>query len=246
MLSGSNSVLLHRPCGNPGVGVCRAGTETCDEAGTFGACEDEVLPGPKTPDNDIDEDCDGEDETSSGTIPPDPSTVAPPIDLTVATTIGAATEFLYTGPNPIQTGVAPDTIEPQRAAVLRGKVIDRDNNPLSGVTISVLNHPEFGQTLSREDGMFDMAVKGGGVVTVQYEKTGFLLAQRQVDMPWQDFASLSEVALVEKDSQVTMIDLTASTPIQTVLPRAATVSTTRYTPATGSGASRRRLRPSAA
>lgn len=42
-----------------------------------------------------------------GGLPPDPETVAPPIDPTVATTTYAATEFLYTGSNPIQTGVAP-------------------------------------------------------------------------------------------------------------------------------------------
>ncbi len=51
--------------------------------------------------------------------------------------------FLYTGTNPIQTGVAPGTIELRRAAVVRGKMLDKNNAPLSGVTISVLNHPEF-------------------------------------------------------------------------------------------------------
>jgi hypothetical protein len=54
--------------------------------------------------------------------PPDPAMVAPPVDLTVATTMGEATRFLYSGPNPIQTGVAPGTITPLRAAVLRGRV----------------------------------------------------------------------------------------------------------------------------
>ena len=100
-------------------------------------------------------------------IPPDPSTVAPAIDPTVATTVASATEFLYTGTNPIQTGVAPETIEARRAAVLRGKVLDRDGNPLPAVTITILNHPEFGQTLSRLDGMFDMAVNGGGYLSVK-------------------------------------------------------------------------------
>ena len=65
-------------------------------------------------------------------LPPDPVTVAPPVDPTVATTVARSTEFLYTGPNPIQTGVAPGTIDARRAAVLRGKVLDRDGNPLPG------------------------------------------------------------------------------------------------------------------
>lgn len=196
------------PAGTEGVGVCHTGTETCDEDGIFGACEGEMLPGPETPDNGIDEDCNGEDATSGGGLPPDPGTVAPPIDPTVATTIGAATEFLYTGSNPIQTGVAPGTIDSRRVAVLRGKMLDRNNTPLPGVVVSVLSHPEFGQTLSRADGMFDLAVNGGGLLTVKYEKAGFLSSQRQVNVPWQDFAIVPDVVLVQLDPQVTVMDLT--------------------------------------
>jgi len=94
--------------------------------------------------------------------------------------MAAATEFLYTGSAPIQTGVELGTIEAKRAAVLRGKVLSRNGNPLMGVKITILNHPEFGQTLSRTDGMFDLAVNGGGYLTVNYRKTGYLPAQRQV------------------------------------------------------------------
>ena len=90
-------------------------------------------------------------------VPPDPSTLAPALDLTVPTDLFSATQFLYTGANPIQTGVAEGTIQPYRAAVLRGKVLNRDGNPLPGVAVAVLNHPELGQTLSRVDGMFDLA-----------------------------------------------------------------------------------------
>ncbi|OGP87479.1 MAG: hypothetical protein A2156_10700, partial [Deltaproteobacteria bacterium RBG_16_48_10] len=140
-------------------------------------------------------------------LPPDPGTVAPPIDPTVATNLATATEFLYTGSNPIQTGVVSGTIEAKRVAVLRGKVLTRDDNPLPGVTITILNHPEYGQTLSRADGMFDLAVNGGGVLTVKYEKASYLSAQRQVNVPWQDYVWLPEVALIQQDAQVTTIDL---------------------------------------
>ena len=84
------------------------------------------------------------------------------MDRTVATTLGQATSFLYSGSNPIQTGVAPGTIVATRAAVLRGAVRGRDGFPIPGVTITILNHPEFGQTRTRPDGMFDLAVNGGG------------------------------------------------------------------------------------
>ena len=80
-------------------------------------------------------------------LPPDPSLVAPPLNLTVPTSVFTATEFLYTGTNPIQTGVAPRTIEAKRAAVLRGLVTNREGDPLPGAAITILNHPEYGQTL---------------------------------------------------------------------------------------------------
>jgi hypothetical protein len=97
----------------------------------------------------------------SAGLPPDPATVAPPLSRSGVTDLGSATAFLYTGSNPIQTGVTNGTIESRRVAVLRGKVKERNNAPLTGVKISILNHPEFGQTLSRADGMFDLAVNGG-------------------------------------------------------------------------------------
>ena len=144
------------------------------------------------------------------TLPPDPTTIAPPLDNTQVTDLGSATKFLYTGTNPIQTGMAPDTIEPRRAAVLRGKVLDNDGDPLPGVTIRILEHPEYGQTLSRLDGVFDLAVNGGEAMTVKYDRSGFLSAQRQVNVPWQDFTWAPEVVLIKQDKQVTAIGLNQS------------------------------------
>ncbi|MBK7473292.1 MAG: hypothetical protein IPI73_24320 [Betaproteobacteria bacterium] len=50
---------------------------------------------------------------------------APPFNPTVATSVATSIAFLYSGPSPVQTGVAPGTIEVRRAAVVRGKVSDR-------------------------------------------------------------------------------------------------------------------------
>ncbi|HEV8635606.1 MAG TPA: PKD domain-containing protein [Chloroflexota bacterium] len=147
--------------------------------------------------------------------PPDPATVAPPVDQSVFTTLQGATEFLYVGANPIQTGVAPGTIEARRVAVLRGKVMDGTGAPLAGVRVTILDHPEFGQTLTRADGMFDLAVNGGGLLTVNYEKAGLLPAQRQVETPWRDYAFLPEVVLIPLDPQVTVVDLGANVAMQT-------------------------------
>src|SRR5262249_33955277 len=132
---------------------------------------------------------------------------APPLDRTVATDLASATAFLYTGSQPVQTGVAAGTIEPRRAAVLRGQVRTRDGTPLPGVTITIVGHPEYGHTLTRDDGLFDLAVNGGGHLTVQYEKAPYLTVQRQVQTPWQNYVWLPEVVMLPYDSQHTTIDL---------------------------------------
>ncbi|HEX2518093.1 MAG TPA: DNRLRE domain-containing protein, partial [Castellaniella sp.] len=143
-------------------------------------------------------------------LPPDPVTVAPPLDRTVVTTLFAATEFLHSGTNPIQTGVAPGTITPIRSAVLRGRVITREGQPLPGVQITVANHPEFGQTLTRADGAFDLAVNGGGGLVVNYQKDDLLGVQRQVKVPWQRYVWVPPVAMIPLDSQTSVISLGSS------------------------------------
>ena len=139
-------------------------------------------------------------------VPPDPVDVAPPLDVTSFPSLSDAVAFLYGGADPIQTGVAPDTIVPARAAVLRGRVLTREGDPLPAVTVKVLNHPELGSTATRSDGLFDLVVNGGGVLVVEYEREGFLPAQRQIDVPWQDYRWVSDVALIPLDAQVTAID----------------------------------------
>ena len=148
-------------------------------------------------------------------LPPNPATVAPPIDQTVATTVSASTKFLYSGANPIQTGVAQGTIEDRRAAVIRGRVLDDANLALPGVIVTVMNHPELGQTKTRTDGAYDLAVNGGGQLTVVFNKDGYLPAQRNVlNVPWQGYAVVEDALLIAKDSKVTTLDLNSPEPIK--------------------------------
>lgn len=141
-------------------------------------------------------------------LPPDPATVAPAINPTMVTTTYGATEFLYTGENPIQAGVEQGTIEPDLIAVIRGKVLARDGSPLSGVSVTILNHPEFGQTYSRDDGMFDLVVNGGQTVVVEYSKSGYLTLQRSLDAPVLDFTIIPDVVMTMLDAQTTTVELT--------------------------------------
>lgn len=147
-------------------------------------------------------------------LPPDPETVATEITPTQLNNLKSTTAFLYTGSNPIQTGVNPDDIDETRVAILRGTVLNKDNTALSGVTVSINKHPEYGQTLTREDGQFDLAINGGGAVTVNYEKVGFLPVQRQIDIPWKDYAIVENIVMIPLDTQVTTVDLRSSQAMQ--------------------------------
>ncbi|HNQ78765.1 MAG TPA: hypothetical protein PKJ37_08470, partial [Acidobacteriota bacterium] len=149
-----------------------------------------------------------------GDLPPDPATVATPIDPTVPTDIFATTAFLYEGETPIQMDVAPGTIQAKRVAVLRGKALDFAGEPVSGIKITILNHQEFGWTLTRVDGMFDMAVNGGGQLVVSYEKEGYLPVQRHLETPWRDYMWAEDVVMTQFDPAMTQIDLQSPLPMQ--------------------------------
>lgn len=146
--------------------------------------------------------------------PPDPTTIAPPVDPTVATNPFDATKFLYEGPNAIQTGVSPGTIKEDRVAIFRGRVVNKANQPLSKVKVTVLGHPELGQTLTRADGMFDIVVNGGSELNVKYEKLGFISVQREEKAEWQNYGSVDDVVMIPYDGSVILIDLNSPLPIQ--------------------------------
>ncbi len=138
-------------------------------------------------------------------LPPDPRTVASRVEPTVSTSVAEATAFLYRGSDPIQTGAAAGAVEPRRAAVIRGRVVDRAGTPLSGVAITVRGHPELGQSLTRADGRYDLAVNGGGTLVLHYARSGYLGAWRRLSLNWESYLEAPTVALVEPDAHATPV-----------------------------------------
>jgi hypothetical protein len=132
------------------------------------------------------------------------------LDLTVATNMARAATCLYVGSAPLQKGIANQPFDPAlfdpftqdapfdatKVAMLHGEVVDSHGTPLSGVTISVLEQSWAGSTITRDDGVFDMAVHGGGSLTVSYSKAGYLPVHRQVTPGWQQYAGLAEVVML--------------------------------------------------
>ncbi|MBN1407519.1 MAG: hypothetical protein JW956_07015, partial [Calditrichaceae bacterium] len=139
-------------------------------------------------------------------LPSDPVEVATPLKTTEVTSFLDANMFLYSGPDPIQTGADSAAFDERRTAILRGKTLNSNGESISGVTVTILDHDEYGQTLTRSDGYFDMAVNGGGILTVSFEKNGLFSVQRTVDVPWQDFVELDSVVMINEDTKVSLID----------------------------------------
>jgi hypothetical protein len=115
---------------------------------------------------------------------------------TTSQSFGDSTEFLYAGTSPIQTGVAPGTIDKTRVSVIRGRVLQSDGTtPAAGATVAILDHPEYGHTLTRSDGWYDLAVNGGGPLTVDVMLSGYLRVQRHVLTKWKGFSFVDEIVL---------------------------------------------------
>jgi RHS repeat-associated protein len=144
---------------------------------------------------------------------PNPQPTAPPPPNTQVS-FPDAIAFLYTGSNAVQFGMAPGTIVPAQAAVLRGRVLTRSGTPLAGVHVFIPGQPAYGYTYSRADGMYDLAVNGGGLLTVDFQLAGYCPAQRRVATMKLNFGRLADVLLIPADPVATAVTLGSNAPAQ--------------------------------
>ncbi|HEX3110843.1 MAG TPA: IPT/TIG domain-containing protein, partial [Thermoanaerobaculia bacterium] len=142
--------------------------------------------------------------TTPVSLPP-PTIQGPPLDPTIVTPIADSIRFLYSGPNAIQTGVAPNAIADNRAAVVSGRVLDVSGAPLPGVVVTTAQHPEFGQTVTRADGRYDFVWNGGGPLHLVFTKPNYISSDRMVTTRWNQQKPVDDVVLVAYDGAVTTI-----------------------------------------
>lgn len=205
--------VRHVPIGDGGS--CDDGNQcTLTDVCVQGVCEGRDLvqcfpkdvchiPGVCAPDSGL---CsDPERASCEDLLPPDPAAIAPPVDRTIPTHFPSAYAFLFRGTPSVQQEVAPDAIDPLRMAILRGRVLHPDGSPLAGVKVTIAGQPQLGHTATRQDGVFDLVVNGGGLLTVRYRLDHYPPVDRQVEPPWQDFAWLPDVVLTPLDRRVTTI-----------------------------------------
>jgi RHS repeat-associated protein len=140
-------------------------------------------------------------------VPPPAAQVAPPLPTTTTISTAQASQFLYSGPAPIQTGVAPGAVDTLRGAVIRGRVITRSGEPLPGVTVTVSGRPELGQTLTQADGQFDIAVNGAEQIILEFNRDGLLPVQRRASPDWQGQRGLDRLVMIPPDPDSLRVSL---------------------------------------
>jgi RHS repeat-associated protein len=80
-----------------------------------------------------------------------------------------------------------------------------DAFPISGVLVTVHDHPEYGTAATDAQGRFSIPVEGGGTLTVRYHKEGLISSQRQVYVPWNDIALCETLQMVSEDPESTTL-----------------------------------------
>lgn len=140
-------------------------------------------------------------------LPPDPAETAPDYDPTVAIDPYEPNIFIFQGPDPIQFEVEPGAVDPRRICLVRGRVLNRAGDPIRGVRVTVHGVAELGFTFTRPDGVFDLALNGGGAVDLDFRKSGYLEVSRRFEAPAADWTELEDVVLIPLDPEVTEIPL---------------------------------------
>ncbi|XP_074216156.1 teneurin-1 [Camelus bactrianus] len=95
------------------------------------------------------------------------------------------------------THVIPPEIsfDSRRACVIRGQVVAVDGTPLVGVNVSFLHHSDYGFTISRQDGSFDLVAIGGISVVLIFDRSPFLSEKRTLWLPWNQFIVVEKVTM---------------------------------------------------
>ncbi|EDN71518.1 protein containing RHS repeats [Beggiatoa sp. PS] len=138
---------------------------------------------------------------------------------TAVNTLASGTEFLYTGADALQKCVAEGTIRSSRVAILRGKVMNAQGQPLPEVQVSVDSHAEYGYTFTDDKGEFTLAVNGGGSsLTLNYETSGYMPTQREIRAIRQEYVWVNDVAMIPPDQGAgldlsTLTTQTVETPV---------------------------------
>ncbi|XP_061644643.1 teneurin-3 isoform X5 [Phyllopteryx taeniolatus] len=109
----------------------------------------------------------------------------------VAFLMGPSGSHVLPGENPFNSSLA---------SVIRGQVLTGDGTPLIGVNVSFPHYPDYGYTVTRQDGMFDLLANGGASLTLTYERAPFPTLRRTVWIPWNVFHAMDPVVMRREEN----------------------------------------------
>lgn len=132
---------------------------------------------------------------------------ATPLDRTRIEALADRYAFIFDGPDAVQLDLVPGTLEWRRFALIRGQVNEASGGGLDGVRIELLDKGDLGYTLSREGGHFDLAVNGGGTLTLRFSKAGYCPVQRRIQAEWGRIHHAPDVTLLPRDPMLHSVSL---------------------------------------
>lgn len=127
-----------------------------------------------------------------------PATTAPALGpVTTATRFDESIDWLLNRTTGGGWMTAPSDEERRRIGVVRGRVRGPTGEAgLAGVSVSVLGDTRVTTVQTDADGLFDLPVLGGRVVRLRYTLSGYLNAERVVQVPWADFRWADDVRMI--------------------------------------------------
>uniref|UniRef100_A0AAY4E7H6 Teneurin-2 n=1 Tax=Denticeps clupeoides TaxID=299321 RepID=A0AAY4E7H6_9TELE len=93
------------------------------------------------------------------------------------------------------------------ASLIRGQVLTTDGTPLVGVNVTFVKYPQYGYTLTRQDGTFDLIANGGASLTLRFERAPFLSQERTVWLPWNSFYAMDTLVMKTEENTIPGCDL---------------------------------------
>ncbi|CAB4063440.1 Teneurin-m,Tenascin,Teneurin-a [Lepeophtheirus salmonis] len=133
-------------------------------------------------------------------------------------------QFLFEGQKSVQSYAKNDAFDPMRASIIRGRVITSQGQGIIGVRVSVDRVKEasnYGFTLTRPEGWFDMVVNGGGAVTLQFQRSPLKAMTRTTYIPWNRIVVINPVVMtsyggmgISRDEEDTSLQVSYFEPCQ--------------------------------
>uniref|UniRef100_A0A8C7FJ19 Teneurin transmembrane protein 3 n=1 Tax=Oncorhynchus kisutch TaxID=8019 RepID=A0A8C7FJ19_ONCKI len=107
--------------------------------------------------------------------------------------VGHGGSHVIPGDNPFNSSLA---------SIIRGQVLTGDGTPLIGVNVSFRDYPEYGYTVTRQDGMFDLLANGGASLTLSLKRDPFPTLHRTVWLPWKVFHVMDTVMMKRENNNI--------------------------------------------